>query len=162
MTLEVARERYVGRVPRSSDKIDLRAEFDKIADGRGYLGAPDGVLSYGYLRVSGDQQAEEGRSGLPRQILHIHGVALKGVPDKDIPPLKIPWDMLYADDGFSGFEFKNRPALNALLEEISENKQSRFIVMEHIDRLSRQAAWHQGYLTEVNWLILSNLHPLSI
>jgi hypothetical protein len=116
MSMEVAKERYVGRVPRSSDKLDLRAEFNKIADGHGYLGAADGALAYAYIRVSGEQQAEEGRSGLPRQILHIHELALKGMPEKDIPPLKIPWDMLYADDGFSGFEFKNRPALNAFLK----------------------------------------------
>jgi site-specific DNA recombinase len=148
MSMEVAKERYVGRVPRSSDKLDLRAEFNKIADGHGYLGAADGALAYAYIRVSGEQQAAEGRSGLPRQILHIHELALKGMPEKDIPPLKIPWDMLYADDGFSGFEFKNRPALNALLEDVSENKQSQFIAIEHIDRLSRQAAWHQGYLLE--------------
>ncbi len=60
--------------------------------------------------------------------------------------------MLYADDGYPGFEFKNRPALNALLEEINENKKSQFIAIEHIDRLSRQAAWHQGYLDE--WILI--------
>jgi site-specific DNA recombinase len=146
--VEVAKKRYAGRVPKSSDKIDLKAEFEKIAEGRGYLGADEGLLACGYIRVSGEQQAEEGRSGLPRQILHIHQVATKGVPDKEIPPLKIPWDMLYADDGFSGFEFKNRPALNALLDEIKHNKQSQYIVIEHIDRLSRHSTWHQGYLLE--------------
>jgi site-specific DNA recombinase len=146
--VEVTKKRYVGRAPRNSDKIDLKAEFERIADGQGYLGTADGVLAYGYVRVSAEQQAEEGRTGLPRQILHLHEVALKGVTEKDIPPLKIPWDLLYADDGFSGFEFRNRPALNALLEEINDNKQSQFVVMEHIDRLSRQATWHQGYLLE--------------
>lgn len=133
----------------TDDRIDLEVEFHKIGEGRGYLGDANGIAAYAYVRVSGDAQAEEGRSGLPRQLWHIHEVAQKGVPEQGIPPLRITWDMVYADEGYSGFEFRNRPALNALLNDIQVNKRSKYLLIEHIDRLSRHATWHQGYLLEL-------------
>jgi site-specific DNA recombinase len=138
-----------GRVPRpNGNHIDLEAEFNRIGDWRGYLGAAHGQPAYAYVRVSSEGQTEEGRSGLPRQLLHIHELALKGVPEQGVPPLQIPWTMVYADEGYSGFEFNNRPSLNALLQETTNNKRSPYILIEHLDRLSRHATWHQGYLLE--------------
>jgi site-specific DNA recombinase len=114
--------------------------FDQIAV-NGYIGDPDGELAYCYLRVSTVQQAEEGRSGLPRQLQHCHEAALKH-------HLKIIWPMVFADDGFTGFEFEQRPAMSLLRAEIKEKPRSRYVVIEHLDRLSRNARWHQGYLLE--------------
>jgi site-specific DNA recombinase len=56
--------------------------------------------------------------------------------------------MLFADDGFTGFEFADRPALSRLREEIKKQPRSRFVVIEHLDRLSRNARWHQGFLLD--------------
>jgi site-specific DNA recombinase len=137
-----------GPTPRPTERIDLEAEFHRIGDWRGYIGAAHGQPAYAYVRVSSDGQAEEGRSGLPRQLLHIHELALKGVPEQKIPPLQVAWNMVYADDGYSGFEFRNRPALTALLEDTATNQRSPYILIEHLDRLSRHATWHQGYLLE--------------
>jgi len=138
-----------GRVPRpNGNRIDLEAEFNRIGDWRGYIGAAHGQPAYAYVRVSSEGQTDEGTSGLPRQLLHIHELALKGVPEQGVPPLQIPWTMVYADQGYSGFEFNNRPSLNALLQETANNKRSPYIVIEHLDRLSRHATWHQGYLLE--------------
>lgn len=137
-----------GLQPKTTDRIDLEAEFHKIGERRGYIGAAHGELAYAYVRVSSETQSEEGRSGLPRQLLHIHELAQRGVPEQKIPPLKITWEMVYADEGYSGFEFRNRPALTTLLEEIYATKRARYILIEHIDRLSRHATWHQGYLLE--------------
>jgi hypothetical protein len=53
-----------------------KKEFDKLA-ADGVLGDPDGEPSGAYLRVSSSGQAEEGRSGLPRQLEHIHEKALE-------------------------------------------------------------------------------------
>ncbi len=71
----------------TGDFGDDAARKDGAEAGDGVQGVRDGLhmLAYGYIRVSGEQQAEEGRSGLPRQILHIHQVAQKGVPDTEIP-----------------------------------------------------------------------------
>ncbi len=82
--------------------------FDQVAV-NGILGDPHGIPAYGYARVSSDDQAEEGRSGLPRQLEHIHEVALK-------KGLCITFDCMYFDDA-SGFDFQNRPGLTALRNE---------------------------------------------
>ena len=68
----------------------FRTDFDALAQNNA-LGNPEGELAFGYLRVSSAAQADEGRSGIPRQMMHIHEVAVKN-------GLKIPWDYLYADD----------------------------------------------------------------
>lgn len=48
----------------------------------------------------------------------------------------------------SGFEFENRPALSRLREEIKKSARSKYVVIEHLDRLSRNARWHQGFLLD--------------
>ena len=83
----------------------FKTEFDAIAINDA-LGHPNGELAYAYLRVSSSSQAEEGRSGLPRQLLHVHEAAVSH-------RLKIPWEYLFADDD-SGFEFNERPDLARL------------------------------------------------
>jgi site-specific DNA recombinase len=120
--------------------LSVKEAFDRLAK-NGCLGDPDGELAYCYIRVSSAQQAEDGRTGLPRQIEHCHQVASEH-------HLKISKEMLFADDGFSGFEFENRPAFSQLREEIKKQPRSRFVVIEHLDRLSRNARWHQGYLLD--------------
>ena len=118
----------------------FKAEFDSLAINDA-LGHPNGELAYAYLRVSSSGQAEEGRSGLPRQLQHIHETALNH-------RLKIPWEYLFADDD-SGFEFIERTDLSRLRQEYrSEQRRAHAIVMEHLDRLSRNADWHQGYLLD--------------
>jgi len=118
----------------------FRTEFDALAINDA-LGHPTGELAYAYLRVSSSGQAEEGRSGLPRQLLHVHDAAVQH-------RLKIPWDHLFADDD-SGFEFSDRPELSRLRQEYrSEKRRSHVVVIEHLDRLSRNADWHQGYLLD--------------
>jgi site-specific DNA recombinase len=103
-----------------------------------YLGHPNGVLSFAYGRVSTDEQAAEGY-GLERQLEHIHEVALK-------EGFYIPVDMFFLDD-HTGFEFEDRPALTELRKEFKHpRRRSSIIVMEYLDRLSRDADWHQGYL----------------
>ncbi len=118
----------------------VKESFSRVAKD-GYLGDPDGGLAYCYLRVSSAQQAEEGRSGLPRQIQHCHDIAVQ-------QHLKIPWEMVFADDGFTGFEFEKRPALSLLRAELKKEPRSRYVVIEHLDRLSRNARWHQGFLLD--------------
>jgi site-specific DNA recombinase len=118
----------------------FKAEFDSLAINDA-LGHPNGELAYAYIRVSSSGQAEEGRSGLPRQIQHVHEAALKN-------RLKIPWEYLFADDD-SGFEFTERPDLSRLRQEYkSDQRRAHAVVMEHLDRLSRNADWHQGYLLD--------------
>jgi DNA invertase Pin-like site-specific DNA recombinase len=118
----------------------VKESFNQMAT-NGFLGDPEGILAYAYIRVSSAQQAEDGRSGLPRQLEHCHQVALQ-------QHLKISWEMVFADDGFSGFEFETRPALSALREEIKKQSRSQYLVIEHLDRLSRNARWHQGFLLD--------------
>jgi site-specific DNA recombinase len=114
--------------------------FDQLAKD-GCIGDPNGELAYAYLRVSSAGQAEEGRSGLPRQILHCHEVALQR-------SLKVPWELVFADD-HSGFEFRDRPELTRLREEYKlVTRRANAIVMENLDRLSRNADWHQGFLLD--------------
>jgi site-specific DNA recombinase len=118
----------------------FKAEFDALATDNA-IGHPNGELAYAYLRVSSAGQADEGRSGLPRQIMNVHEAALKH-------GLKIPWEYVFADDD-SGFEFADRPELSRLREEYkSRRRRAGAVVMEHLDRLSRNADWHQGYLLE--------------
>jgi len=118
----------------------FKAEFDSLATNNA-IGHPNGELAYGYLRVSSAGQADEGRSGLPRQIINVHEAALKH-------GLKIPWEYLFADDD-SGFEFADRPDLSRLRQEYkSTRRRANAVVMEHLDRLSRNADWHQGYLLD--------------
>lgn len=87
-----------------------------------------------------DEQAEEGRSGLPRQLTHIHEIACeKG--------LRVSWDFVFAED-YSGFVLEH-PELSRLLKTLhSSQRQANVVVIEHLDRLSRNADWHQGYLME--------------
>ena len=123
-----------------ADLTLFREAFDKLAH-NGAIGDPNGTLSYGYLRVSSNGQAEEGRSGLPRQIENCHEAALR-------VGLKIPWELIFADDD-SGFQFKKRPALSTLREEfMSKMRRADHIVIESLDRLSRHADWHQGFLLD--------------
>jgi site-specific DNA recombinase len=121
------------------DTTFFKPVFDSLAID-GYIGAPYGELAYCYLRVSTPGQAEEGRTGLPRQISHIHEIAQK-------EGYRIPWDFVFADD-HSGFDFQDRPALNNLLNSVSKHRQANTVVIEYLDRLSRNADWHQGYLLE--------------
>jgi len=118
----------------------FKAEFDALAT-QNVIGHPNGELAYGYLRVSSAGQADEGRSGLPRQIMNVHEAAVRH-------GLKIPWEYLFADDD-SGFEFADRPDLSRLRQEYkSSRRRANAVVMEHLDRLSRNADWHQGYLLD--------------
>jgi len=118
----------------------FKIEFDALAINNA-LGHPTGELAYAYLRVSSSGQAEEGRSGLPRQLMHVHEVAVQN-------RLKIPWEYIFADDD-SGFEFSERPELSRLRQEYrSSKRRAHAVVMEHLDRLSRNADWHQGYLLD--------------
>ena len=118
---------------------NLKREFDRIAED-GVIGTPQGELAYGYLRVSSRGQAEEGRSGLPRQLEHIAEKAAQ-------EGLAIPWDMIYYDD-HTGFTFEDRPGLNKLLEEARAKPRAHKLVMEYPDRMSRDHTWRYGYLRE--------------
>lgn len=118
----------------------FKKDFDKLAEG-GCIGSPGGQVAYAYIRVSGDDQADEGRSGLPRQIAHIHEAAMKH-------GFKVPWDMVFADD-YTGFEFEERPQLKELRREMrNPTRRADAVVLEHLDRLSRNADWHQGFLLD--------------
>lgn len=118
----------------------FKSVFDDLSVD-GYIGNPSGQLGYCYLRVSTSGQAEEGRSGLPRQIKRVHEVAVKH-------GIRIPWDLVFADD-HTGFEFRDRPELGRLRQEYqSPNRQANVVVVEYLDRLSRNADWHQGFLLD--------------
>ncbi|MCC7452321.1 MAG: recombinase family protein [Anaerolineae bacterium] len=124
--------------------------FDALAT-NGYIGDPQGRPAYCYLRVSTTEQADEGRSGLPRQIEHVHEVAFS-------QGYRIAWDMVYTDDD-SGFEYEQRRQLTVLRDAYkSSNRRASVIIMEHLDRLSRNAEWHQGYLLDE----LSRYHMLPV
>src|SRR5436190_451614 len=111
---------------------DLRGEFARHA-AKGYLGDPEGEDAYAYLRASSERQVEEG-SSFPRQIGNVHKAAKR---DK----LRIPFDLILFDDGFSGFEFEHRPALLKLRYEVSTQPRAHHLIIEDIDRLSRNADW---------------------
>ena len=65
----------------------LKDEFDRLVS-EGVLGDPHGEPGGAYLRVSSGGQAEEGRSGLPRQLEHIREKAIE-------IRLCIPWEHLF-------------------------------------------------------------------
>lgn len=118
----------------------FKHEFDHLAV-NGFIGDPQGRLGYCYLRVSSSGQAEEGRSGLPRQIQRVHEIAAR-------QGIKIPWELVFADD-HTGFEFKDRPELSRLRQEyVQPSRRANVVVMEYLDRLSRNADWHQGFLLD--------------
>ncbi len=118
----------------------FKTEFDRLAVD-GHMGDPNGRPGYCYMRVSSSGQADEGRSGLPRQIQRIHEVAAKS-------GIRIPWELVFADD-HTGFEFRDRPELNRLrLAYKQRDRQADVVVMEYLDRLSRNADWHQGFLLD--------------
>jgi len=118
----------------------FKTEFDRLAV-NGYIGDPNGQPGYAYMRVSSSGQADEGRSGLPRQMQRIHEVAAK-------TGIRIPWELVFADD-HTGFEFRDRPELNRLRQAYKQpGRQASVVVMEYLDRLSRNADWHQGFLLD--------------
>jgi site-specific DNA recombinase len=118
----------------------VKEEFDRIAV-NGVLGDPDGKPGMAYLRVSSAGQAEEGRSGFPRQLLHVHEKARE-------LHIAVPWEHVFFDD-HTGFEFRDRPTLTKLRNLIkSSNRPSSDLVIENLDRLSREATWHQGFLLD--------------
>lgn len=118
----------------------FKTEFDRLAAG-GHIGDPAGRPGYCYMRVSSSGQAEEGRSGLPRQIQRIHEIAAKN-------GIYIPWELVFADD-HTGFEFRDRPELNRLRQTFKQReRKADVVVIEYLDRLSRNADWHQGFLLD--------------
>lgn len=118
----------------------VKEEFDRIAV-NGVLGDPDGRPGMAYLRVSSAGQAEEGRSGFPRQLLHVHEKARE-------LHIAISWELVFFDD-HTGFEFRDRPALTRLRNLVkSLNRPSSDLAIENLDRLSREATWHQGFLLD--------------
>ena len=118
----------------------FRDEFNRYATD-GVLGDPQGMPAYAYLRVSSSAQAEEGRSGLPRQIARVHEVAAQSA-------VYVAWELVYADD-HTGFQFVDRPALSQLrIEYTRPGRKADTVVMEYLDRLSRNADWHQGFLLD--------------
>lgn len=125
----------------SADRHDwVKQDFDQLAT-RGFLGDPAGLPAMAYLRVSSAGQAEEGRSGFPRQLLHVHEKALT-------LQLAIPWQLVFFDD-HTGFEFRDRPDLLRLRELVkTADRPARDLVIENLDRLSREATWHQGFLLD--------------
>ena len=118
---------------------DLKEEFSRLASG-GYLGDSDGLDAYAYLRASSERQVEEG-SSFPRQLESIHKAAKRD-------NLRVPFELIFFDDGFTGFEFEHRPALLRLRHETKSNPLALHLIAEDIDRLSRNADWQQGYLLE--------------
>lgn len=123
-----------------ADLSFFQEEFNRHATA-GALGDPNGMLGYAYIRVSTSAQAEEGRSGLPRQIARVHEVAAQ-------ENICIPWELVFADD-HTGFEFVGRPELSRLRQEYARpNRRANIVVMEYLDRLSRNADWHQGFLLD--------------
>ncbi len=118
----------------------VRDEFDRLARS-GVLGDPNGRPAMTYLRVSSAGQAEEGRSGFPRQLLNVHDKAYT-------VGLFIPWELVFFDD-HTGFEFRDRPNLTRLRQLIkSPQRTSSDLIIENLDRLSREATWHQGFLLD--------------
>jgi site-specific DNA recombinase len=117
----------------------LKDEFDRLAI-EGVLGDPHGESGGAYLRVSSAGQAEESRSGLPRQLEHIREKAIE-------TNLSISWEHVFFDD-HSGFEFEDRPGMQELLAAVKDSPGFAHVVIEYLDRLSRNADWHQGYLIE--------------
>ncbi|MBN8634431.1 MAG: recombinase family protein [Anaerolineae bacterium] len=123
-----------------SDNLQPLQPTLKRLSADGAIGDPRGVTAYAYIRVSSEKQAEEGAGGLPRQIEHIHEVARE-------QGYRVPLDLVFADDD-SGFDYKKRPELNRLRNEVkSRRRRADHVVIEYIDRLSRKT-YHQGFLLE--------------
>ena len=82
-----------------------------------------------YLRVSTEEQAQEGFS--------IRGQEQKL---KDYANIK-DWSIhkIYADEGISGKNITERPAMNELIEDIKAGKVKNVLVFK-IDRLTRSTA----------------------
>lgn len=100
---------------------------------------PGGKPAYAYLRVSTKEQTESGANGLPRQLEHIHEIAQRR-------GYRIDWNMIHADDS-SGFDFEDRDALTALRKVIKNpTRKADTVILEELDRLSRESTWHQGFL----------------
>lgn len=118
---------------------DLRVEFNRLASD-GYIGDIDGETAYAYLRASSEKQVEEG-SSFPRQLENVSKAAHRD-------HLKIPFELVFFDDGYTGFEFEHRPALLRLRHELKTAPRAIHIIFEDIDRLSRNADWQQGFLLE--------------
>ncbi len=117
-----------------------RETFDRLA-ANGCIGAANGVPAFAYIRVSSQGQAEDGGSGLPRQIEAIHEIAAQR-------GYTVAWNMVFADDA-SGFEFEHRPALTRLRREYTTAaRRATTVIIEELDRLSRNAEWHQGFLLD--------------
>jgi DNA invertase Pin-like site-specific DNA recombinase len=111
-------------------KNDLKTEFLRHAVD-GYLGDPDGEDAYAYLRASSEKQVEEG-SSFSRQIENVNRTAKRD-------HLRIAFEMIYFDDGFTGFEFEHRPALLKLRHVARSKSHANHLVIKNIDRLSRNA-----------------------
>jgi site-specific DNA recombinase len=71
---------------------------------------------------------------------HVHEKSLES-------NLFVPWEYVFFFF-FSGFEFEDRPGLQELLSAAQSDAAFSHIVIEYLDRLSRNADWHQGYLIE--------------
>jgi site-specific DNA recombinase len=116
--------------------MNWQTTYDQIAtDNGGTLGTVNGRPAFCYIRVSTDQQSEEGKSGLPRQLENCHKVARAN-------GYSIGKEHVFADDA-SGFEFDRRPELSRMRKLY---RPGLTVVIEHLDRLSRNADWHQGFL----------------
>ena len=106
-----------------------------------FLGVPGGTFAFAYARVSSDEQATEGKTGVPRQLTHIHEKA-------STEGYYIPREFIYVDDA-SGFEFQDRPELSKLRRAYMDpERPANAVVIEALDRLSRNADWHQGFLLD--------------
>ncbi len=101
---------------------DLKVEFSRLATD-GYLGDPEGLDAYAYLRASSERQVEEG-SSFPRQLESINKAATR-------EGLRVPFDLIFFDDGFTGFEFEHRPALLRLRHETKSKSRAGNNHREH-------------------------------
>jgi len=118
----------------------VQEEFDHIAV-NGFLGEPNGKPGMAYLRVSSVGQAEEGRTGFPRQLMHVSSKAQE-------LHIAIPWELVFFDD-HTGFQFRDRPGLTRLRQLVKQHpRPADDLIIENLDRLSREASWHQGYLLD--------------
>ena len=118
---------------------DLAIEFQRLSV-EGYLGDLKGEEAYAYLRASSERQVEQG-SSFTRQIANVHLTAQRD-------SLRVPFALISFDDGYTGFEFEHRPALLRLRHEVATNRRANHLILEDIDRLSRNADWQQGFLLE--------------
>lgn len=121
--------------------------------GQDFMGVPDGkgvTKAYAYCRIatmgtSGrlidlDIMNESAR-GLKRQLDSINEKAKN-------EGIHIPSDMVYIEVAAAA-SFVDRPVLTMLREEyLSPNRRASRVVMEAIDRLSRNTDWHQSFLTD--------------